>query len=249
MRLRILTPIKEQIPAEQRVRLQRRLRRLSRPVWPGVLRRTTPLSDTWGYDRGTPIDRYYIERFLADHRADITGRVLEVKDSSYTERFGSAVQYFDVLDLDPENPRATIVADLTAAHDVATDQFDCFLLTQTLQLIYDMRSALIHAHRILRPGGVLLVTVPTISRIVPRYGLGTDYWRFTPASCSRLFGEIFGPDNIRVQSYGNVLAAVGFLAGMAREELSSNELEQHDEYFPLITAVRAVKQGENQDKY
>ena len=54
----------------------------------GSLRRVTPLSREFGYDRGLPIDRYYIERFLATHIADIHGHVLEVEDDIYTRQFG-----------------------------------------------------------------------------------------------------------------------------------------------------------------
>lgn len=241
MPLRALTALAARLPAERRRLLRQRLRRLARPAWLGTLRRVTPLSNQWGFDRGTPVDRYYIERFLEEHRGDIRGRVLEVKDSGYTDRFGTAVARRDVLDIDAGNPNATIVADITAADVVASDSFDCFVLTQTLQLILDTRAALGHAHRILRPGGVLLATVPCISRIIPRYGLTTDYWRFTAASCSALFGEAFGPGAVAVRPYGNVLAATAFLAGMAREELSPRELDAADEYFPVIIAVRAVK--------
>jgi hypothetical protein len=95
----------------------------------------------------------------------------------------------------------------------------------------------------LKPGGVLLVTVPCISRIVPRYGLATDYWRFTGASCARLFGEVFGPEQVTVQPLGSVLTAIAFLTGLAHEELSRRELDTHDPYYPVIIAVRAVKDG------
>lgn len=237
----IATTVRTSVPAEQRARLRRRLRRLVRPAWLGTIRRTTPLSDEWGFDRGTPIDRYYIGRFLEEHRRDVHGRVLEVKDSSYTDRYGVGVEQRDVLDVDVANRQATIVADLAAADSVPSDRFDCFVLTQTLQLIYDTRAALAHAHRILRPGGVLLVTVPALSRVIPRYGLATDYWRFTVASCSRLFGDVFGAEHVTARSYGNVLAAVAFLTGMAGEELSRRELDIADDYFPLIIAIRAVK--------
>lgn len=213
--------------------------RLSRPAWLGTLRRTTPLSDRFGYDRGAPVDRYYIERFLEGHRQDIHGHVLEVKDSGYTDQYGAGVERRDVLDNDAANPKATIVADLTAADSIPSNTFDCFILSQTLLLIYDVRSAISHAHRILRPGGVLLATVPAVSRIC---SLQTDYWRFTVASCSELFGEVFGPDHITVRSYGNVLTAVAFLTGMAYQELSSRELDANDEYIPLIITVRAVKE-------
>src|SRR5438132_2000891 len=151
--------------------LRRRIQRLVRPARLGTLRRTTPLSDGWGKDRGTPIDRVYIEQFLAEHRADVHGRVLEVKDNRYTTRFGSGVTRRDVLDVDATNRHATIVADLAAADAVPPDQFDCFILTQTLQYIFDLEPALRHVCRVLRPGGVLLATVPSISRVDRSVGL------------------------------------------------------------------------------
>ena len=230
--------------SERRRQLWQRLRR---PAWLGTLRRLTPLSDTWGFDRGMPVDRYYIEHFLEQHRQDIRGRVLEIRDSTYTNRFGTGVEQRDVLDINPSNSQATFIADLAAAEAVSSNLFDCFVLTQTLQFIYDTRSAIAHTCRILRPGGVLLATVPSVSRLAPRYGLATEYWRFTPASCAALFGQVFGADQVTVHAYGNVLSAMAFLTGMAHEELSQSELETMDPYFPLIIAIRAVKPTEPED--
>jgi SAM-dependent methyltransferase len=222
-------------------KLRTRLRRWRRPACVDGMRRLTPLSDEWGFDRGTPVDRYYIEDFLARNRKSIQGAVLEIRDASYTTRFGQGVTRSDVLDIDPANPRATLIADLTAADRIPSDRFDCFILTQTLQLIHDHGAAIRHAHRMLRPGGLLLVTVPSVSRIIPRYGLGQEHWRYTPASCQRLFGDVFGDDNVEVKSYGNVLAGIAALAGLAAEELSPRELDHCDPYFPVLIAVRAVK--------
>jgi SAM-dependent methyltransferase len=205
------------------------------------MRRTRPLSDWWGFDRGTPVDRYYIEKFLDEHRDLIRGRVLEVKDNGYTVRYGTGVERSDVVDVDTTNPAATILADLAQADEIASDAFDCFVLTQTLQLIYDTRSVIAHAHRILKPGGALLVTVPSVSRVVQAEGIETDYWRFTVASCRALFGEAFGDGSVQVRSYGNVLTGMAFLNGMACEELSRDELETNDDYFPLVVTVRAIK--------
>lgn len=225
---------------ERRTRLRQRLKRLTRPAWLGTLRRTRPLSNNWGLDRGRPVDRYYIERFLGEHRQDIRGRALEVGDSGYLERFGAGVKQRDVLDYDPKNPRATIVADLGAPDAVPAGLFDCFVLTQTLQFIPDTRTALANARRLLTPGGVLLATVPSVSRIPAPPGLQVDHWRFTVASCLLLFGAAFGREQVAVRSYGNVLTSIAFLAGMACDELSHRELEVSDPYFPLIIAVRAV---------
>ena len=216
------------------------LRRIRRPSGIGALD-PVPLSTEWGFDRGTPIDRYYIERFLESHAADVRGRVLEVKSSDYTRRFDRGVVRADVLDLDPRNENATVVGDLTVAEQMPVGVFDCFVLTQTLQFIYDLRAAVANAHRLLAPGGVLLVTVPAVSRIAPRYGPATDFWRFTAASCLRLFGDVFGVENVEVRTFGNVLVDMAFLQGASLEEIPPAKLDVNDEYFPLIVAVRAVR--------
>ena len=215
------------------------LRRRRRPLVLGSLGTTRPLSNAWGQDRGTPVDRWFIERFLVQHRADITGRVLEVKSSGYTDSLGRAVTEAAVLDVDPENERATHVADLATGEGLPEAAFDCFVLTQTLQLIYDFRGALATAHRVLRPGGVLLLTVPTTSRLVG--GGQTDMWRFTGLAVERLLDERFGPGAASVHAHGNVLANVAFLAGLAAEDLSNAELAETDPIFPLIVCARAVR--------
>lgn len=231
------------LSSQRRQMLARRWRRLRRPVWMGTLRRLDPISNYWGLDRGTPIDRFFIEHFLRRYRADIHGRVLEIRDSQYTDQLGSGVVEKEVLDIDGANPRATIVADLARADQLPSDSYDCFVLTQTLQYVFDARAAISHAFRILRPGGVLLLTVPGISRITPRLGLTGDYWRFTAASCRTLLAETFGGDAIAVHSYGNVLTAIAFLTGISGDELSTREMTEHDPYYPVIIAVRAVKPG------
>jgi SAM-dependent methyltransferase len=215
-----------------------RFRRLRSAARLGSLRRTRPLSDEWGRDRGTPIDRYYIERFLDRERAAISGRVLELLDDSYTRRFGNGVEQSDVLDIDEDNPHATIVADLAQADAVPSASFDCFILTQTLQFVYDLPAAVAHVRRILKPGGVVLCTLPSVSRIARRY-LDSEYWRFTAASARTLFEASFEPHLVTVESHGNVLTSIGFLTGLAAEELSAQELEDADPFFPSLICVVA----------
>lgn len=217
------------------------MRRLTSPIWLGSLRKTVPTSDAWGFDRGTPVDRHYIEQFLDTNRDAIRGRVLEIQDRLYTERFGSGVLRSDVLDIDSTNPRATVVADLSAADTVPSDAFDCAIITQTLHLIRDTRAAIGHLHRMLAPGGVLLATLPSLSRISRGVGVAGDYWRFTAASAGWLFGDVFGSAHVTVTSRGNVLSGVAFLSGLAAEELPAHDLAVDDPYFPLVITVRAVK--------
>ena len=203
-----------------------------------------PVSREWGYDRGTPIDRYYIERFLALHGQDVKGRVLEIGDNSYTRRFGSdRVTTSDVLHVVPGNQQATFVGDLTQADHVPTEVFDCIILTQTLQLIYDLPAALRTVHRILKPGGVLLATFPGLTRISQTEWKGSWFWRLTPASARRLFEAVFSPKNLELTSHGNVLAASAFLYGLAVEELTAAELDHEDPDYDVIVTVRATKRA------
>ena len=209
----------------------------------GDLNRLQPLSAFWGIERGLPLDRHYIHQFLQAHRADIRGRVLEVKDPGYTRAYGTEVSESAVLDVDPGNPLATIVADLTAADHLPSGHFDCFILTQTLHIIYEVRRALFHAARLLKPGGVLLCTVPAVSRInYEDGGLDRgDYWRFTEASLRSLFSECFPPESFEITPYGNVQVCAAFLYGLSPHELPPHVLSHVDPWFPLGYCVRAVR--------
>ena len=217
-----------------------RMVRLRHPSFDGLLG-VRPVSEHWGWDRGTPVDRYYMDQFLAAHAADVRGRALEVKDTRYLGQFGEDVERADVLDIDAENADATIVADLAVGEGIPSDTFDCFVLTQTLQYVYDVQGAAVQCHRLLAPGGVLLATVPALSRVDRAAGVEHDYWRFTAASCRRLFGDVFGHDRVEVRTWGNVLACVAFLRGTAVEEIPRRKLDAHDPLFPLLVTVRAVK--------
>jgi SAM-dependent methyltransferase len=208
----------------------------------GDLRRTAPMSRHFGFERGRPVDRHYVERFLAQHAGDIRGRVLEVGDATYTRRFGgSRVTRSDVLHVDADAPGATIVADLAAADHVPSDAFDSIVLTQTLHLIFDVPAAIRTLHRVLVPGGVLLVTAPGISQLHTGRWRDTWYWAFTPASAGRLFAEHFAPGEVTVESHGNVLAAIALLEGIASDELRAGELAVDDPSYPVTVAIRAVK--------
>jgi SAM-dependent methyltransferase len=228
---------------------RRRLRRAL--AWPpvgtvrlGSLRRTTPLSDNYGFDRGTPIDRHYIERFLKSRAEDVRGRILEVGGDEYTHRFGgSRVDRADILDPPAAgNPRATVLADLTHAPEVESGTFDCVICTQTLLLIYDVRAAIATLERILAPGGSLLLTVPGVSRICrPEAEQWGDYWRFTTMSLRRLLEERFPAGDVEVEAFGNVLTATAMLYGIAAEELTGGELEANDPDFEVTVAARALK--------
>ena len=220
-------------------------RRLKSARWRN-LRRLTPVSRVFGLDRGQSIDRYYIERFLQKHTADIRGCVLEIGNSTYTRQFGrQQVTRSEVLHVTSGNPAATVIGNFETGEGVPQEHFDCMILTQTLPFIYDIKAAMANIYAALRPGGVLLVTLCGISQIsrydMERWG---DYWRFTSLSARRLFEEVFPPASVMVEAHGNVLTATAFLYGLASHELRTQELDFHDPDYEVLITVRAVKSRE-----
>lgn len=226
-------------------------RRLGRAaVWPpvgrvrfGHLRRLKPISEEWGFDRGTPIDRFYIEDFLERHAADISGDVLEIDAPTYTKKFGGdRVRRSEVLHVEDGRPGITMVGDFSRPDEFQPHQFDCVILTQTLQVIYDVQAAVHTVHRILKPGGVVLATFPGISKIsradADRWGY---HWSFTSLSARRMFSTVFGPENVELDAVGNVLVASAFLYGLAAEDLAGEELAHRDPDFELLIRLRAIR--------
>jgi glycosyltransferase involved in cell wall biosynthesis/SAM-dependent methyltransferase len=205
----------------------------------------SPVTDNWGFARGRPVDRVYIERFLSQHRGDIRGHVLEIGDNSYTLRFGEGrIGKSVIADVNADNAKATIIADLVNAPQIPDGTFDCVILTQVIVLIFDVEAALRTVSRILKPGGVALITVPGISQI------GTDAtesaawsWSFYPNTLRRLLVGYFDSKKLIVESYGNVKTAIGFLAGLAQEDLAPDDFQHNDSRYPLIVAARGIKPG------
>ncbi len=209
----------------------------------GDFRRMTPISRIFGMDRGRPIDRYYIEKFLEAHAGDIKGRAMELGDATYIKRFGTGVTQIDVLHVVAGNPEATIIADLTDADHIPSDAFDCIIFTQALQMIYDMKAAMGTLYRILKPGGVVLMTTHGTSKIARRLGRDDwgEYWRLTAQGVGALVRDVAPDAELSVTSYGNVMSAGAFLYGLAAEDLKAAELDAADDDFEIILGARIRK--------
>jgi SAM-dependent methyltransferase len=205
----------------------------------GDFRNPQPVCSNFGYSRGNPIDRYYIESFLAAHAGDLSGRVLEIKDDSYTRRFGgSRVKRSDVLDYDAGNKVATIHADLNDPKALESGVYDCAIITQTLQYLIEPANVLRHLHDSLKPGGVLLLTVPAITAM---RGRDPWYWNYTALGAETLLGEVFQPSSVSVQSYGNLVSAIALLEGLSAGELKESELDACDPAYQVLIVARAVR--------
>ena len=200
-----------------------------------------PLSRRFGLDRGRPVDRVFIERFLAEHAADVRGRVLEVYEPTYTQRVGGdRVSRSEVVDASAENPRATLVGDLREPGWLPAGAFDCVILTQTLHSAPDPAAVLRSLAVALAPGGVLLATFAGVSQRSlagedPRF---RELWRFTSDGVRALFAA--AGLAAAVEAHGNLAACAAFLYGMAEHETDPRAFAADDPDYELVVCARAT---------
>ena len=201
-----------------------------------------PVSSVFGCDRGTPIDRYYIEKFLSKNKTMIYGVCCEIAEDAYCKGLGHDIVRQEIFDYDSANPHATIVGDLTKNETLPTNYLDCFVCTQTFNFIYDVKASFLGVYQMLKSGGTLLATVAGLSQI-SRYDMDRwgDYWRFTNLSLKKIAEET-GFRDVQVMIYGNALSATAFIQGVAVEDLANVELlDKHDDNYQVTLGLVAVK--------
>ena len=212
------------------------LRGLPIPRW-GNLRRVEPFSASFGFDRGTPVDRFYLHRFLDANRRVITGRVLEVQLPSYTKTYGHAVETSHTVDIDPAF-HATYTCDLADAREIPSDSYDCFLAPQTLQHVGDLGGVLRTMLRVVKPGGSVLASAAGLLPLIPD---GDDNWRLSPAGWRKMLAREWPGADVTVEGHGNCLTAIAAMHGLALEELTGEELLAHDPRYPVLVTIRCRK--------
>lgn len=224
------------------MRLLKCIRRWLGPSRWGSLRRFEPASRVFGFDRGKPIDRVYIEHFLRQHAQAIRGDVLEIGDNHYTRMFGNNVQRSVVLAGSAADAEC-YQGDLTKLESLSgIGKFDCIIATQVLNFIFDLDDAMRGLQSLLKENGVVLVTLGGFGCVsqydAKRWG---DFWRFSDMSSRELFERHFGKE-IEVICFGNLISATAMLHGLAAEELQREEIFHSDPDYQLLIAVKAIRQ-------
>ena len=233
MRSAAVTRARQLAGSRLTVKVRCLLRGYGLPRW-GNLRRTTPFSATYGFERGTPIDRYYLDQFLSAHRDRITGDVLEVQTSGYTVRFGGGVTRADTFDIVPLF-HPTYLCDFAHCEDVIPSHaYDCLLLPNTLPHLRELDRALTQAARIVRPGGTILASA---AGLLPLTGDVPDYWRLSPDGWRDRLATAWPDGQISVSQHGNCLSAAAAMMGLAVEELTEAELDVQDPRYPVLTTI------------
>jgi hypothetical protein len=196
---------------------------------------TEPVSLQFATERGTPVDRYYIEKFLDSNRKYIKGDVLEIEDNTYTLQFGSDGCKSLVMDVSSNADIVDFLANLETGEGIRDQVADCFICTQTLMYLYDMKSVSENIHRLLKTGGVALITCSGLSqnsrRCMDNYGCT---YNFNVDALKRMFADKEKFEVLDAGSYGNVKTVCAHLAGLCGEDLADEDFEVDDKYYPLI---------------
>ncbi len=195
-----------------------------------------PISRQFGTERGTPIDRYYIEAMLANHSDCIWGDVLEIEDNTYTMQFGGdKVKQSIVMDVSSTDSRVSFNGNIETGQGIRDEIADCFILTQTLMYIYDLGSAAHNIMRLLKKGGTALITCSGISqnsrRCMDNYGC---YFNFNEDVFVRMFEKESSAQVLEVGSFGNVKTVSAHINGLCSEDLVEEDFVPNDKYYPLI---------------
>lgn len=207
--------------------------------------KTEPVSRQFGTERGTSIDRYYIETVLENHSDYIWGDVLEIEDNTYTMQYGGdKVKQSIVMDVSSTDSRVSFNGNIETGQGVRDEIADCFILTQTLMYIYDLESAAHNIMRMLKKGGTVLITCSGISqnsrRCMDDYGC---YFNFNEGVFVRMFGKESDAQVLETGSFGNVKTVSAHLNGLCREDLVEEDFVPNDKYYPLIVYA-VVKKNE-----
>lgn len=205
---------------------------------------TSPVSRTFGSDRGTAVDRFYIEKFLKSNSDYIKGTVMEVANNNYTIKFGKDNVTKSIICHVMGWGKDAIKVNFETGEGVRDEMTDCLICTQTLQYIFDLKTAMENIYRMLKPGGVALITVPGIKPLCEydnnQWG---EHWSFTEKSMDKLCSLVCSKENYEVKQYGNVKSATAYLYGVCLEDINEEELEVSDSQFPFIISARIRKEG------
>lgn len=202
----------------------------------------TPISRTFGSERGKAVDRYFIESFLQTHANDVKGTVMEVLNNQYTMMYGKKRVEKSIVCHVLGWGKNAVKVNFETGEGIVDNSVDCLICTQTLQYIFDLPRAIQNIYKVLKPGGVALITVPGIKPLCEYdSNLWGEYWSFTADSVDKLCNTVADKEHYEVRQYGNSKVAVAYLYGLCIEEIEQKDLDYYDEQYPFIVGARIVK--------
>ncbi|MEH2449234.1 MAG: methyltransferase domain-containing protein [Nostoc sp.] len=202
----------------------------------GDLKKTVPICQAFGLTRGTPVDRYYLSKFLKEIQIQIGGNILEIggtpKDKDFYQ-INPGISY-QILNLEP-GPGVDIVGDVHDVSVIKPESFDSVIIFNVLEHCYAPWIAVENIHTWLKPGGKCFAMVPSAIRV---HATPVDYWRPLPDAFAWMYKN-FSQHKLYV--YGNPSTVIASYHGIAVEELTSEELDAYHPDYPVATCILAEK--------
>src|SRR3989344_3390929 len=138
-------------------------------------------------------DRYLLEKQIKQASKYVTGRVLDVGAGEF-DRYGGVFTCREYIRMDIG---AGLNVDVVGSADnipFADSSFDSVVSTQVFEHLANPLKAAKEVHRVLRAGGMLLITVPQWNEL---HSEPHDYWRYTKYG----FIELFERNGFKVVEY------------------------------------------------
>jgi SAM-dependent methyltransferase len=132
---------------------------------------------------------------------DIGGR-----GKPYAQFFSNCVANHYVLDIEAA-PSVDIVGDARSM-PLADSCIDVVLITQVLEHVPDPIAVIAEIRRVLKPGGILLLSVPSV---FPQHGSPGDYWRYMPQGLHYILRDF---QSVKVKGEAGTLPGIFLIINM-----------------------------------
>lgn len=157
--------------------------------------------------------RVLLDRLIADHAADVTGEVLVLGAgmTDYREVFPNAKTVVN-SDVEEFGPHIDMCLDAHAL-SLEADHYDYVVAFEVFEHLHDPNQACNEIYRVLKQGGVFLMTMPFMFRI---HGDPSDYTRFTKYGLATLLS---GFADVDLSPYGGRVSVISDLITTASKAL------------------------------
>ncbi|WP_232014476.1 class I SAM-dependent methyltransferase [cyanobacterium endosymbiont of Rhopalodia gibberula] len=202
----------------------------------GNFKKLVPIYYLFGLTRGTLIDCYYLNQFIEEIREEIQGKILEIGGTSKDRDFYEVTSQdsYQVLNLGP-GLGIDIMGYIHDPSVIEPESVDSVIIFNVLEHCYDPWIAVQNIYRWLKIGGKYFAMVPNTVRI---HGTPVDYWRPLHDRIKYLF-EDFSEQKLYI--YDSLITLIASYHGIATEELSSEEINNFNPGYPVITCIVAEK--------
>ncbi|CAH2574074.1 MAG: hypothetical protein RLZZ532_2939 [Cyanobacteriota bacterium] len=202
----------------------------------GDLKKAVPICQAFGLTRGTPVDRYYLSKYLQEIQTQISGNILEIggipKDKDFYEvNPGTSYQ---IMNIEP-GLGIDIVGDAHDTSMIKPESFDSIVIFNVLEHCYAPWQVVENIYTWLKPGGKCFAMVPSSIRI---HATPMDYWRPLPDAFAWMFRNF---SHQKLYIYGNPITVIASYHGIVTEELTTAELDAYHPDYPVATCIVAQK--------